>query len=177
MKAPVRRRRRKGARTRPERGSVVRAANDQDARDLAIMRRELRASGRAEGSIVDADIEAQRHLANVAAQWIVTRDRKHAEAEAQDKKFDEARFLKRKLDISTSTMRRWIIILRHWSVYERKRRAAGPTGHTGSGYARALIGQEISEVEIKQQGLPTRSGVQRNLPPPRQRRRTCLMRG
>ena len=117
------------------------------------------------GSIVDADIEAQRHLANVAAQWIVTRDRKHAEAEAQDKKFDEARFLKRKLDISTSTMRRWIIILRHWSVYERKRRAAGPTGHTGSGYARALIGQEISEVEIKQQGLPTRSGVQRNLPP------------
>jgi hypothetical protein len=112
MKAPARPRRRKGARARPQRDSVVRVASDQDARDLAIMRLELRASRRAEGSIVDADITAQRHLTNVAAQWIITRDRKHTEAEAQGKNFDEARFLKRQLNISTSTMRRWIIILR-----------------------------------------------------------------
>ena len=44
--------------------------SSRDAHDLAIMRRELRASRRADGSIVARDIRGRRHEANVAAQWI-----------------------------------------------------------------------------------------------------------
>ena len=52
----------------------------RDAHDIAIMRRELHASRRVDGSMVAHDIRGRRHEANVAAQWTTTRARKHKEA-------------------------------------------------------------------------------------------------
>ena len=97
----------------------------RDAHDLAIMRRELHASRRADGSIVAHDIRGRRHEANVAAQWVTTRARKHKEARARGEQFNEADYLREHLGVGLSTMRTWIAILRNWSLYARRRKAAG----------------------------------------------------
>jgi hypothetical protein len=36
-------------------------------------------------------------------------------------------------------MQTWIVILRNWSLYVRRREAAGVTGYSGAAYARSLI--------------------------------------
>jgi hypothetical protein len=119
------------------------ASGVRDARDLAIMRRELRASIRADGSIASHDIRGRRHEANVAAQWITTRARKHKEALAQGAQFNEALYLREHLEISLSTMQTWIVILRNWPLYARRRKAAGVTGYSGAAYARSLIQLDV----------------------------------
>jgi hypothetical protein len=80
------------------------ASRVQDARDLAIMRREIQAARRADGSIVTMDIRGRRHEANVAARWVITRARKHKEARAKDQLFDEAGYC---ANISILVSRRW----------------------------------------------------------------------
>jgi hypothetical protein len=134
-------------------------SKEQDARDLAIMQRELRAAQRADGSVLADDIRGRRHEANVAAQWVITRARKHKEAKAKGQQFDETAYLRKHLDTGVTTMERWIIILRHWDVYVRQRQAAGLTGYTGASYARSLIREEVSEPGIKRQALPIRSAT------------------
>jgi hypothetical protein len=104
------------------------ASGARDVHDLTIMRRELRASRRADGSIVAHDIRGRRNEANVAAQWITTRTRKHKEAQARGEQFNESVYLREHLDLSTSTMQTWIVILRNWPLYARRREAAGVTG-------------------------------------------------
>jgi hypothetical protein len=47
--------------------------------------------------------------------------------------------LREHLQISISTMQTWIVILRNWSLYARRREAAGATGYSGASYARSLI--------------------------------------
>src|ERR1700722_1772895 len=113
--------------------------SSRDVHDLAIMRRELRASRRGDGSIVTHDIRGRRHEANVAAQWITTRARKHKEAQARGEHFNEYVYLREHLSLSTSTMQTWIVILRNWPLYARRRKAAGVTGYSGAAYARSLI--------------------------------------
>jgi hypothetical protein len=110
-----------------------------DAHDLAIMRREIHASRRVDASIAAHDIRGRRHEANIAAQWITTRARKHREARAKGTKFNESAYLREHLEVSLSTMHTWIVILRNWSVYARRREAAGVTGYSGAAYARSLI--------------------------------------
>ena len=117
----------------------------RDAHDLAIMRRELNASRRVDGSIVAHDIRGRRHEANVAAQWISTRARKHKEARVKGAKFGESAYLREHLEIGISTMQTWIVILRNWPLYVRRREAAGVTGYSGASYARALIQDELDE--------------------------------
>lgn len=121
------------------------ALSSRDVHDLAIMRRELRASRRADGSIVAQDIRGRRHEANVAAQWITTRARKHKEARAKGEQFNEAIYLREHLEVGISTMQTWIMILRNWQLYARRREAAGVTGYSGASYARALIQDEADE--------------------------------
>ena len=113
--------------------------SSRDVHDLTIMRRELRASRSADGSIVTHDIRGRRHEANVAAQWITTRARKHKEAQARGEQFNKSVYLREHLDLSTSTMQTWIVILRNWPLYARRREAAGATGYSGAAYARSLI--------------------------------------
>ena len=84
--------------------------SSRDAHDLAIMRRELSASRRADASIVANDIRGRRHEANVAAQWITTRARKHKEEQAKGEQFNEAVYLRENLEVSLSTMQTWIMI-------------------------------------------------------------------
>jgi hypothetical protein len=110
----------------------------RDAHDLAIMRRELSASRRADASIVANDIRGRRHEANVAAQWITTRARKHKEALAKGEQFNEAVYLREHLEVSLSTMQTWIAIT-------RRREAAGVTGYSGASYARSRIQDEADE--------------------------------
>jgi hypothetical protein len=117
----------------------------RDAHDLAIMRRELHASRRVDGSIVAHDIRGRRHEANVAAQWITTRTRKHKEARTKGEQFNEAVYLREYLEICISTMQTWIVILRNWSLYARRREAAGVTGYSGASYARSLVQDEPDE--------------------------------
>jgi hypothetical protein len=96
------------------------------------MRRELRASRRADASIVANDIRGRRHEANVAAQWITTRSRKHKKAQAKGEQFNEAVYLREHLEVSLSTMQTWIMVLRNWPLYARRREAAGVTGYSGA---------------------------------------------
>ena len=117
----------------------------QDARDLALMRRELRAARRMDGSFIELDIRARRHEANVAAQWVKTRARMRHQAQSSDMKFDEGAYLREHLGVSVSTMEVWIVILRKWDLYVRRRRAAGSSGYSGAYYARALIRDEAAE--------------------------------
>jgi site-specific DNA-methyltransferase (adenine-specific) len=117
----------------------------RDAHDLAIMRRELHASRRVDGSIVAHDIRGRRHEANVAAQWITTRTRKHKEARTKGEQFNEAVYLREYLEVSISTMQTWIVILRNWSLYARRREAAGVTGYSGASYARSLVQDGFDE--------------------------------
>jgi hypothetical protein len=131
--------------------------SSRDAHDLAIMRRELRASRRADGSIVAHDIRGRRHEANVAAQWIATRARRHKEALARGERFNEAVYLREHLEISISTMRTWIVILRNWPLYVRRREAAGVTGYSGASYARSLIQDEYDEAGTNLRPSETRS--------------------
>ena len=77
----------------------------RDAHDIAIMRRELHASRRVDGSMVAHDIRGRRHEANVAAQWTTTRARKHKEAKAKGERFTEAGYLREHLEIGISTDR------------------------------------------------------------------------
>jgi hypothetical protein len=119
--------------------------SSRDAHDLAIMRRELSASRHADASIVAHDIRGRRHEANVAAQWITTRARKHKEAHTQGEQFNEALYLREHLDIGISTMQTWIVILRNWPLYARRRDAAGVTEYLGASYARSLIQDESDE--------------------------------
>ena len=42
-------------------------------------------------------------------------------------------------------MQTWIMILRNWQLYARRREAAGVTGYSGASYARALIQDEADE--------------------------------
>jgi hypothetical protein len=83
-----------------------------DAHDVAIMRRELSASHRAGGSIVASDVRGRRHEANVAAQWITTRARKHEEAQAEGEHCNEPVYLRKHLDVGLPTMQTWIVIMR-----------------------------------------------------------------
>jgi hypothetical protein len=131
--------------------------SSRDASELAIMRRELNASRRADGSIVVRDIQARRHEANVAAQWIATRARKHKEAQSKGTKFSESGYLREHLDVSVSTMQTWIVILRHWPLYVRRREAAGVTGYSGASYARSLIQDEFDEAGTNPRASENRS--------------------
>ena len=110
--------------------------SSRDVHDLTIMLRELRASRRADGAIVAHDIRGRRHEANVAAQWITTRARKHKEAQAKVEQFNESVYLREHLEIGISTMQTWIVILRNWPLYARRRKAAvtGLSTKTGSGF-------------------------------------------
>jgi site-specific DNA-methyltransferase (adenine-specific) len=119
--------------------------SSRDDSELAIMRRELRASRRADGSIVAHDIRGRRHEANVAAQWITTRARKHKEAQAKGEQFNESVYVREHFDLSTSTIQTWIVILRNWPLYVRRREAAGVTGYSGAAYARSLIQDGLYE--------------------------------
>jgi site-specific DNA-methyltransferase (adenine-specific) len=109
------------------------------------MRRELSASRRADASIVVNDIRGRRHEANVASQWITTRARKHKEEQAKGEQFNEAVYLRENLEVSLSTMQTWIMILRDWPLYARRRETAGVTGYSGASYARSLIQDESEE--------------------------------
>jgi hypothetical protein len=42
-------------------------------------------------------------------------------------------------------MQTWIVILRNWSLYARRREAAGVTGYSGASYARSLIQDGFDE--------------------------------
>ena len=133
----------------------------RDARDLAVMRRELHASRRADGSIVVRDIRGRRHEANVAAQWIATRARKHKEAQAKGEQFNEALYLREHLEISLSTMQTWIVILRNWPLYARRRETAGVTGYSGAAYARSLIQLDEAGTNPRASESIVRSTIQR----------------
>jgi hypothetical protein len=84
--------------------------------------------------------------------WVKTRARKRQQAQAVAGEFDEAAYLREHLDISISTMETWIVILRNWDLYVRRRRAAGPTGYAGASYARALIRDESAEPGMSLRG-------------------------
>jgi hypothetical protein len=134
-----------------------RSAKALDARDLTVMRRELKAARRSDGSIVERDIRARRHEANAAAQWVKTRVRKRQEVQTDSAQFDEAAYLRDHLGISVSTMEIWIAILRNWDLYVRRRRAAGSSGYSGASYARALIRDEHAEPGMNLKAFQNRS--------------------
>jgi DNA methylase len=140
--------------TRPGRARSTKA---QDAGDLSIMRRELRAARRTDGSIAGLDIRGRQHEANVAAQWVKTRARKHQQAQAKGQRFNEGAYLREHLGIGVSTMETWIVILRNWDLYVRRRSTAGSTGYSGSSYARALIRDESFDTGTDLRGSQSRS--------------------
>ena len=88
-------------------------------------------------AVVERDIAARRHEANIGKLFAYQRER--IQREIAKLGVTEDQWLKRELGTSLATMLRYRHLYRDWNRYLVARRAAGRTGQSGLEYALSLI--------------------------------------